>query len=267
MLAETLRILLTGNRGYIGPSIETELKATGHAVSGFDVRDRHDIRKPQQLEKAMRGIEAVVHLAGETNRVKPTAEILTINVTGTLNVLSAAANAGVRRFVYLSSVNALGVFLDESNPDYLPIDDAHPARPRNAYGLSKLLAEETCGYFTTTAGMTTVCLRSTSVWLPENYERAFDRWRQDPKREWHPSWEYGTFIDVRDLASAIQAGLKTEISGHHRLLVCAPDISVDGRSSHEIARSRYPDVEWRGGPEYEEQPSLALIDKIGRAHV
>ncbi|MPZ49474.1 MAG: NAD-dependent epimerase/dehydratase family protein [Dehalococcoidia bacterium] len=258
-----MRLLLTGNRGYVGRSIETQLRQAGHQVSGFDIRDRLDIQKPRHLEKAMRSIEAVVHLAAQTNRDKPATEILTANVNGTWNVLAAAAPAGVQRFVYLSSVNALGIFLGEANPDYLPIDDAHPSRPRNAYGVSKLLAEEVCRHFTTTTGMTTVCLRSASVWLPQNYERALERWRQDPGREWHASWEYGSFIDVSDLASAVQTALEPDVTGHHRLLVCAPDISADGRSSREIARCRYPDVEWRGGSEYDAEPSRALIDTSG----
>jgi len=50
--------------------------------------------------------------------------------------------------------------MGEGRPEYLPVDDDHPARPRSPYGLSKLLAEDVCRYFTETAGMTTIGTRS-----------------------------------------------------------------------------------------------------------
>ena len=133
--------------------------------------------------------------------------------------------------VFISSVNALGVFLGEADPDYLPIDDAHPQRPRNVYGLSKLLAEEACRYFTNTADMTTVCLRSArSLATRELRARPRPLAPGPASEERHPSWEDGTFIvNVRDL-NVCHPGrhLLPRSAGTHRLLVCGPDISADG---------------------------------------
>ena len=241
--------------------MESLLTEAGHEVRGFDLQDGFDILNRGQVAAAMSGIDGVVHLAA-VPWVKPdTARLLATNVTGTWNVATAAAAAGLRRFIFLSSVHTLGVLEGDATLNYLPIDDSHSAKPVNSYGLSKLMAEEALKAVTARTGMTTICLRATSVWLPENYERAYDRWQKDPHREWASNWEYGSFLDVRDLAAAIEAALSGYATGHHRLLICGPDISADGRrSSREVAAARYPGVEWRGGPEYDAEPWRALVD-------
>ena len=78
--------------------------------------------------------------------------------------------------------------------------------------------------------------------------------------EWDPFWEYGAFIDVRDLASACIAALSCPIDDHATLLVTAPDITTSGSTSRELAEFVHPGVEWRGGPEYDSDPFRTLLD-------
>ncbi|MDZ8240137.1 MAG: NAD-dependent epimerase/dehydratase family protein [Nostoc sp. ChiQUE01a] len=65
-----------------------------------------------------------------------------------MDISSAAAQAKVKRVVFFSSVDALGIFKGERKPDYLPLDDNHPCYPTTPYAVSKRLGEEMCRYFT-----------------------------------------------------------------------------------------------------------------------
>jgi nucleoside-diphosphate-sugar epimerase len=209
----------------------------------------------------MRGCEAAVHLAGLTKSGESRApETFEVNVTGTWNVVSRAVHLGLHRVVNMSSVNALGVFLGQSKPDYLPIDDEHAARPAGTYGLSKRLGEEICALLAARSGTTSVSLRPPAVWQESDYGRTAARYGRDPRSEWEPYWEYGAFLDVRDLASAVIQALTRPIEGDVTLLLAAADVTTNGRTSSQLAHDLLPDVEWRGGPEYESKPFRSLVD-------
>jgi nucleoside-diphosphate-sugar epimerase len=194
-------------------------------------------------------------------------DVLSSNVSGMHNVLLAASQHGMRRVVFTSSVQALGVFIGLGRPDYLPIDDAHPARPVGAYGVSKLISEELCASFTGATGVPTVCLRPPAVFRSDTYEAIRAARRENPESEWSPFWEYGAFIDVQDLADALAAALVAPLTGHHRLLVCAADVSSAQLDSRALVRRLMPEVTWRGGPEYDAHPFRALIDTVAAQHL
>jgi nucleoside-diphosphate-sugar epimerase len=256
-----MRVLLTGNRGKVGRHVEALLRSQGDEVVGFDIADGHDMLDKQALDRLIAGCRAVVHLAivNLPDDRHPT-RVLVDNVQGTWNVLLAAADAGIKRFVFMSSVNALGMFRGLGPPDYLPIDDDHPARPRAPYGLSKLLNDESCRFFSTRHGMTTVCLRPPAVWEPADYVRMLQRWRTNRRSEWSPAWEYGAFLDARDLADAVSRALRVPLQGHARLLLCSSDIASLDKTAPELARQLLPKVEWRGGDAYGTEPRRALVD-------
>jgi nucleoside-diphosphate-sugar epimerase len=257
-----MRVLVTGNRGKVGRAVEAWLHTQGDDVVGFDILDGLDIRDKKALDRRIQGCRAVVHLAVAPvdDDIVHSSEVFDANLNGTWNVLLSAADAGIKRFVFMSSVNALGMFKGLGRPDYLPIDDDHPSRPRAPYGLSKLLNEETCRYFSTRYGMTTICLRPPAVWEPHEYAQALRIWRANPRSEYLPRWEYGAFIDARDLADAVSRALRVPLEGHVRLLVCAADIASAGQSGRELARQLMPKVEWRGGEDYDKDPMRALLN-------
>jgi nucleoside-diphosphate-sugar epimerase len=249
------------------------LTARGDTVVGFDLADRNDgpdgddVRDVRRVIARAEGCEAAVHLAAaftestlDGSATAAGTEVLSSNVLGMHSVLLAAARCGLRRVVFTSSVQALGIFIGLGRPDYLPLDDAHPARPVGAYGVSKLISEGLCESFTAATGVPTVCLRPPAVFSPATYDAIREMRRRDPTAEWTPYWEYGAFIDVRDLAEAIAAALVAPLTGHHRLLVCAADISSAELDSRALARRLMPDVSWRGGPEFEAEPFRALLD-------
>jgi dihydroflavonol-4-reductase len=99
------RVFVTGGgRGFIGAHVVSAL-----ARAGYDVRcDWVDVRDRPALERAMRGCDAVVHVAALYSFTAPTGEIEAVNVGGTRNVIAACRAAGVRRLVHTSSAGTCG---------------------------------------------------------------------------------------------------------------------------------------------------------------
>lgn len=256
-----MKILVTGSSGMIGQVVCQELQNAGNGVVEFDSARGQDIRNRQHLHNTMSGCDAVVHLAallGEENETQE--QIMSVNLVGTGNVLQAAQAANVQRVVFFSSLEALGIFRGERAPDYLPIDNEHRAYPQSPYALSKILAEQKCRQWTNRSGITSICLRLPGVFNVETYDFIRQARRENPEFEWSPFWQYGAFLDVRDAASAAICALSCEFSGHITLNLCADDISSATQSSRELAQFVFPDVEWRGGAEYEAQPFKALVE-------
>lgn len=218
------------------------LTETGHTCTGFDLAEG-DVQDIDLMREAARGVEAIVHLAGIADDLgdDPMAKML-VNVLGTRSVLLAAEAVGAQRVVHFSSGKALGI--TEHVPDYLPIDDDHPARPTLAYGLSKLLSEDLCEAATFRTGLVTVCLRPVAVFLAADYARWAEMVAHDPETVDAP-WHMGVFVDARDCASAAVAALSRPASGHVRALLCGADIAAE-ENSRELAERRLPGTPWRG---------------------
>ena len=264
-----MQVLVTGHKGLIGSEIERALCDQGHSVVGFDQVSGDDVRDLASLERAALGCGAVIHAAALLGQAGERAgEIMAVNLLGTWNVLSAAESARIERVVYFSSASVLGVFKGQAPPAYLPLDDVHPCRPTTPYGISKLLAEQMCKLFTHRTGITTICLRPPGVFDQGTYRAIRDARRADPQFEWTPYWEYGAFLDVRDVASAALCALERPVprhavrqgSRHTTLLLCAQDISSATKTSLELVQQIHPDVHWRGGEAYALEPFRALID-------
>jgi 2-alkyl-3-oxoalkanoate reductase len=145
-----MRVLLTGGSGFLGSFTAEQLAAGGHVVRAL-VRPRSDKRVLEKLPgvefapgavedraslgAAVKGVDAIVHVAGIVKARRPE-DFFLVNAQGTRNLLDAAVARGVGRFVYVSSLSAVGPSVDGS-----PVrDDADP-RPVTHYGRSKLEAE------------------------------------------------------------------------------------------------------------------------------
>jgi nucleoside-diphosphate-sugar epimerase len=252
-------VLLTGHRGRLGSVIGEHLCSLGHEVRGFDLTEGGDVLDAAAVAEAVRGVESIVHVAGAAgDRPASPEAIMAANVLGTWHVLLAAEAARVRRVVYLSSGKALGLI--ERDPDYLPVDDDHRGLPSLPYALSKWLAEEMCAAFSARTGIETLCLRPVQVCDAQSYAASSGRsWRPSDGGHWH----LGVHVDVRDVAAACAAALTCNSSRHERLLLSAADIAAH-EPTRELVAKYLPDVEWRGGPEYDSDPYRSLID-CGRA--
>lgn len=147
-----MKVLLTGGSGFLGSYVAEQLAAEGHTVRAL-VRPRSDkavlsklpgvefapgaIEDRASLTPAVDGVDAIVHVAGIVKARKP-ADFFEVNAQGTRNLLDAAlARGGLRRFVYVSSLAAVG----PSN-DGTPVPENAEPRPVTHYGRSKLEAEK-----------------------------------------------------------------------------------------------------------------------------
>ncbi|MEW5935461.1 MAG: NAD(P)-dependent oxidoreductase, partial [Bacillota bacterium] len=105
-------------------------------------------------------------------------------------------------------------------PAYVPIDESHPTCAHDAYGLSKLLAEQVCRAYHHETGVTTVCLRPPWVWIPEETEQC-KALTEDPASWAHSLWAY---VIVGDLCSAVRDAMTAPLpEGFFTFFTAAPD--------------------------------------------
>jgi UDP-glucose 4-epimerase len=262
-----VRILVTGHRGHVGTAVAAQLKRLGHEVVGFDRADGDDLLDLASVRRSAEGCDAVVHAGAlaHDNAGSPE-DIMAVNVLGTWHVLLAAEAAGAGRVVYFSSGQVFGLADGERLPDYFPVDDEHPRRAMRPYGLSKCLAEDLCAGFTARTGIPSVALRPTWVCDPFMYQRIEAQWQADPASEWTPTWEYGQFVDVRDVTDAVRRALDVPVDGHHRVLLCAADIAATEPSLVMAARFA-PSVPVRDVARFQREPRRALFDCSAAARV
>lgn len=171
-----MRVLITGGAGFIGSQLANHLAERGFEVVVFDNFSRGsfapldprisvvrgDVRDPSALDRAVPGSSVVFHLAAQSNVMgafQNPDESFTSNVAGTYNVLRAAQSASVSRVVFTSSREVYG------DCDQLPVSEARPVHPKNAYGASKAAGEVYCK-LSAALGQQITVLRLANVYGP-----------------------------------------------------------------------------------------------------
>lgn len=246
-----MHILVTGSEGTIGQAVVPVLRRGGHDVSTLDrvgaAEHGHangDLRDPDVVRAAVAGNDAVIHLGGiASDRRGAEADVLDVNVRGTWNVLLAAHDAGVRRVVHFSSINALGCVGGYGRPTYLPVDDDHPHRPASAYQLSKHLGEQICRALVRMSdSLTAICLRPVLVADPT---RHYAEWATEnpAQREARFESELYAYIDVRDVADATVRALTAPVAGFEAILLTAADTTAH-RPTRQVLQHEFADIRW-----------------------
>ncbi len=208
-------ILVTGATGHIGNVLVRELVERGHSVRalllpGEDLAPldslpveclEGDVLDPASLEAAVRGVSEVFHLAGLISILPGMRPLLhQVNVIGTRNMLQASLRAGVRRFVYTSSIHAIA-----PPPPGTIIDERLPFDPEQAWGdYDRSKAEATLDVRRAAAeGLDAVIVCPTGVIGPYDFRRSemgqflLDCARPGPKVYVDGAYD---FVDVRDVA-------------------------------------------------------------------
>ena len=176
------RVLVTGGAGFIGSHLMTRLLKEGFEVVVLDNLSTGSLKNlelclenenfrfvkgsivdEQMVRDALKDVEVVFHLAAITSvpySVEYPDVTREVNVDGTRKLLEECLSAGVERFIYVSSCAVYG------EPEYLPIDEEHPARPVSPYAESKLEAERLCREFQKAYGLKTTIVRPFNVYGP-----------------------------------------------------------------------------------------------------
>lgn len=182
------KFMVTGGAGFIGSHIVELLFSEGHDVVVYDNFStgreinlepfegkitvvRGDVRDREAIDAAMKGVEYVIHHAAEVSAIKSVEDPLfanDVNVTGTLNVLRSAKEAGVKRLTLASSSAIYGDTGREVQTE------ASLPRPLSPYGATKICGEYYCCVYNDTYGLDTVRFRYFNVFGP----------RQNPKSQY-----------------------------------------------------------------------------------
>ncbi len=177
-----MRILITGGAGFIGSHLCEKYTHEGHTVlcldnfmSGDLTNVRHlldyrnfklikgDVRDFDLLEKIMRDVDAVFHLAAQIHVDRSYVEprlTYDVNVMGTQNVLEAARLHDAKKIIHASTSEVYG------SAQYAPIDETHPLNAPHPYGASKIAADRMCYAYVQTYGMDISILRLFNVFGP-----------------------------------------------------------------------------------------------------
>src|SRR3984885_14894260 len=210
------RICVTGAAGQAGRAVVRDLLEHGYEVAATDIAVteadrfegmlRADLTDYGQALEALRGAEAVVHLANIPAPGIATPPVtFNTNITMNFNVFQAAANLGLSRVVWASSETTLGLPFDVP-PRYAPVDEDHYPVPTSTYALSKVASETIAGHIAQWSGIPFVALRFSNIMDPEWYQEFSAYWDDPMLRKWN-LWGY---IDERDVASACRLSLTAE---------------------------------------------------------
>lgn len=171
------KILVTGGAGFIGSHLSDAL-----IERDFDVRIidnlsggkmervnpkaefiKEDIRDFETVKKVMNGVDYVFHLAALPRvqfSIQNPRETHDVNVNGTVNLLIAAKDCGIKKFIYSASSSAYG------EQETMPLNEEMKASPISPYGLQKYIGELECAVFNRVYGLPTVSLRYFNVYGP-----------------------------------------------------------------------------------------------------
>lgn len=181
-----MKIVVTGGAGFIGSHVVDATIAAGHqvlVVDNLSTGRRENVHPKARLVEMDISDPALLDLFREErpevvnhHAANPSVSLsvrepgfdATQNVLGTIQVLEAARQTGVRKFIYISSGGAM-----YGNPEYLPMDEGHPASPISPYALSKVTGERYVRLFGEEYGLSWTSLRYANVYGP----------RQDPYGE------------------------------------------------------------------------------------
>jgi nucleoside-diphosphate-sugar epimerase len=236
-----MKILVTGGGGNVGRHVVAELEKA-HSLRLFSRNppkdSKHevmagDLRDMAALRKAVAGVDAVAHLSANPWFGADTFEI---NVMGTYNLAEACREAGLKRIVMAGS--DWGVAKDDrklSLPDFVPVDESHPCRPNDEYGLSKVVGEQILEMYSRVHGITAAVLRMTAVWDPQGTNTYAAKDKKGAMDEAAKYW--WTYIDARDVAKAFRLALESKtLPRYGAYFLSAPDSMIEEPTEVALAK-------------------------------
>jgi len=242
-------IVVTGGRGTTGRWVVDRL-ASDHSVTVLD-RSNPEQGRPgvdyRALDLTEAGAtldvitelrpDAVVHWAAiPVAGTRPGVDVYRNNTLAAHGVLTAAGRVGAR-VVQASSDGAYGFFFAEETPlpDAVPITEAHPLRPEDPYGLSKVVTEEIGATVARQDGVSVASIRPSWIQAPGEYPCRDPEYVDDFGAGAGNFWSY---VDARDVAEMVAAALDADLEGHEAFNCVARDNAL-GRPLRELLAAEY----------------------------
>ncbi|WP_276256240.1 NAD-dependent epimerase/dehydratase family protein [Halomontanus rarus] len=274
-------VAVTGGSGLIGGAIVDELNDNGYRTVNLDRRRADDCtadeyRRTDLLDAgqtygslARCDADAVVHMGTIVHpRNDPGYVTYESNVQTTYHVLEAAMELELEAACLASSINAIGWSYQDVPPDvrYLPIDEEHPATPRDPYALGKRVIEVTADGFgrLDDSPRTISTLRFPGVRSDEEVaamaddDRSLEAFEKEYDPEENPVF---TYVHVADAASMARRAIEAEFEGHETFWSVAADTTAAAPTA-DLLETFYPDIEVRFDPSGHE--GLISVDKARR---
>lgn len=256
------KVVVTGGAGFIGSHLVKELKNLGHQVEIIDIAldPKRDVRSLEGIKKFFIGAEYVFHMAAIPSvpfSIEYPAETNETNLTGTLNVLIAAREAGVKRVIFSSSCAIYG------DQEKLPIKETATVNPMSPYATQKLMSEQYLKLFADIYDLETVSLRYFNVYGagqdPKGpYAAAISKFLVQ-KKAGQPITLIGDgsqtrdFVHVSDVVRANLAAMESSSVGNGEVVNIGSGEKVSIKKIAEII----------GGPIEHLPPRLEIKDSLG----
>jgi len=270
-----MKIAITGARGTVGQGVVKVCAKAGHHTvqvnrtdedkddtPNTEMRTADSANSYDDTVKAFKGCDAVIHLAAIPNPVdQDDWKVHSNNVNSAFNGFRAAAEVGIKRFCYASSVNAIGLAYANQplHFDYFPLDEAAPQNPTDSYALAKQEAEVQAAAFSNWfPGMKISCMRIHEVAPLADVRKEHDEdWENAAVRQ---LWGW-----VNPAATARACMLAVEkadqLDGFEIFNVIAPT-TTQQTPSRELARKYFPKAAIRG--EFADNQAFWTTDKAKR---
>ena len=242
-------VAVTGSSGLLGRAIVDALMAAGHEVRGIDtvpartIETAHltvDLTNFGEMVMALKGADVVVHVAAIPRPTGRTAtDVFSTNMALAFNAVEACVVLGIKRLVYASSFSVLGFpfFTKPIELQYLPVDEAHPNAPQDAYALSKTLGEDVVEAAVKRGALDAVSLRMPWIQNPDSFLKEVGP-RRASKDSGRDLWSY---IDARDAAAGFLAAVEGKTTGHLRLFLSAAD-TYSETPTMDLVRGAFGDI-------------------------
>lgn len=228
------RILITGGLGQVGSYLVDALheKAKVTVLDNYSSTTREAVPQDVHVIKGDIKDEIAANLVKQSDVVIHTAAQISVtasmenplfdaqnNIFGTLNLLEAARNSAISKFVYISSAAVYG------NTLYTPITESHPQDPLSPYGASKLTGEKYCMMYNKAFGLPSCCIRPFNIYSPRQdprnpYSGVISRFIEKAKAKQSPvifgdGTQTRDFISVHDIVDMIVLLIENEDANGH----------------------------------------------------
>jgi nucleoside-diphosphate-sugar epimerase len=249
-IIQIMKIAVTGGSGKVGKAVLEVLAARGHELLNLDRRPANDrpakfvyaeLARREMVQPALEQVEALIHM-GEIANARQSAftieEIYARNTAACSMVMQVAADLKLKRALYISTVQVYGYAdVGAIPPAMLPIDESHPLRPQNVYGLSKVANEMYCRLLFEKAQLPVSIFRPPWILTQEPGEDWF-RWTDSSTKA---DESLGVYVRDRDFAELLALAIERPATSCEAYNVSADEV-LTGVPVREAAARNYPQL-------------------------